>query len=56
MEECIIMDKERKEDIPGGGAFVILTLYFFKDLAFFFRASDDFLVSTWRQARAFMTG
>jgi hypothetical protein len=22
--------KERKEDIPGGGAFVILTMYFFK--------------------------
>jgi len=32
MEECIIMDKERKEDIPGGGALVILTLtlYFLK--------------------------
>jgi hypothetical protein len=22
--------KERKEDIPGGGTFVILTMYFFK--------------------------
>jgi hypothetical protein len=30
MEECIIMDKESTEDIPDGGALVILTLYFFK--------------------------
>jgi hypothetical protein len=30
MEECIIMDKERTEDIPGGGALVLLILYFFK--------------------------
>jgi hypothetical protein len=36
MEECIIMDKERKEDIPGGGALAIIDIVLFEDLAYFF--------------------